>query len=176
MGYFSSIINRRSRADAGPAGKPGDPGRRGWERGFTMLELVCVLALLALITGLVMPGLQRAWKRERDRASLRQLAIALRTARSEAATRRQRVRLFLDLQTGQYRLEGSPQVGELSGMRLSEASLVWQDPFKRNGYIAFYGDGCSSGGKLTLIDTAGQRHLLEVEIITGKVSLKAGQG
>jgi len=158
------------------AGQPSDPGARPGERGFTMLELVCVLALLALIMGLVMPGLSRAWKRERDRASLRQLAIALRTARSEAATRRQRVRLFLDLKNGQYRLEGSKQQGELSGMRLTEASLVWQDPFKRNGYIAFYADGCSSGGKLTLIDTAGRRHLLKVEVITGKVGLKAEEG
>jgi general secretion pathway protein H len=152
------------------------PPGRFRESGFTMLELVCVLVLLALIMGLVMPGLLRAWQRERDRASLRQLAVALRTARSEAATRRLRVRLFIDLKTGVYRLEGGSQRATLSGMKLTEASLVWQDPFKRYGYFAFYADGSSSGGHLTLTDPAGQKHILEVAVITGRVTLRDEAG
>lgn len=143
------------------------------ERGFTLLELICVLALLALLTGLVLPGLQRSWQRGQARASLRQLAATLRLARSEAATRHRRLRVFLDLDSNRYRLEESDRQGELTGLRLTQASLVWQDPFKRQGYIAFYGDGSSSGGNLALVDSTGRRHLVEVEIITGKVSLKA---
>jgi general secretion pathway protein H len=166
---LASLTGRRLDRGAGPPGRP-------CERGFTMLELVCVLMLLALIMGLVMPGLLRAWQRERDRASLRQLAVALRTARSEAATRRLRVRLFIDLKTGVYRLEGGTQRASVSGMRLTEASLVWQDPFKRNGYFAFYADGSSSGGHLTLVDPAGQKHIVEVAVITGKVSLRDEAG
>lgn len=155
-----------------PQAAPGR-GKRGPESGFTLLELVVVLALMALILGLVLPGLQRSWKRERDRANLRQLAVVLRTARSEAATLRQRVRVFLDVNSGRYRLEGSQRRGQVTGMRLAEAHLVWQDFTKRQGYIAFYGDGSSSGGKLTLVDPTGQRQVLEVEVITGKVTLKA---
>jgi general secretion pathway protein H len=167
-----------------PMGYPcGTPSRFtlrcGWgrpvspESGFTLLELVVVLGLMALIMALVLPGLQGSWKRERDRANLRQLAVALRTARSEAATRRQRVRVFLDVETGQYRLEDSNRGGQVTGMRLDEAQLVWEDSTKRLGYIAFYGDGSSSGGKLTLVGAGGQRQVLEVEVITGKVTLKA---
>jgi type II secretory pathway pseudopilin PulG len=132
------------------------------------------MALLALILGLTLPALLRSQKQEQDRAVLRQLAGVCRLARSLAASQRQRVRLFLDLRTGSYRLEGTSQGGELAGIRLAEAHLVWLDPEKRRGYIAFYGDGSSSGGLLTLLDRRGRRHVLEVEVITGKVSLKAG--
>jgi hypothetical protein len=81
------------------------------------------------------------------------------------------VRLFLNLKTGTYRLEGSEQGGTLTGMSLEGASLVWQNPEKSQGYIAFYGDGSSSGGKLALEEPSGRRYLLEVKPVTGKVSL-----
>ena len=81
------------------------------------------------------------------------------------------MRLFLNLKTGRYRLEGSTREGTLTGVSLTDARLVWQNPEKSQGYIAFYGDGSSSGGKLALVEPTGRRYLLEVEPITGKVSL-----
>jgi hypothetical protein len=94
----------------------------------------------------------------------------MRTARSEAVTRGLKVRLFLNLKTGGYRLEGSGPGGTLAGLSLEGASLVWQNPEKSQGYIAFYGDGSSSGGKLALVDSGGRRYILEVKRITGQVS------
>jgi prepilin-type N-terminal cleavage/methylation domain-containing protein len=142
------------------------------QNGFTLLELVVVLALLALLLGLVLPGLQHNIARERDRANLRQLTATLRLARSRAATTRQRVRLFVNPETGKYWLEGTNRRGVLTGMRLGDTRLVWQDRTRHQGYIAFYGDGSSSGGKLALEDSAGRHYDLEVEIITGRVTLK----
>jgi general secretion pathway protein H len=158
--YYSSW--RGARAE-------GDPGRA--QAGFTLLELTAVLALMALFLGLVLPNLLRSWERENHRAALRGLIAALRTARSEAVTGRRKVRLFLNLKTGHYRLEGSGQGGVLTGMGLTDARLVWQNPGKSRGYIAFYGDGSSSGGKLALVEPSGRQHLLEVQPITGKVAL-----
>ncbi len=166
----------RSGVDFVAASPPALPGP-GWprvpkaERGFTLLELTVVLLFMGLIMALVLPGLHNSYQRERDRANLRRLVVALRAARSEAATRSKRVRLFLDVKTGQYRLEGSTQRGQLTGMQLSGATLVWQDDLKRHGYIAFYGDGSSSGGKLGVVDPNGQHYLVEVEVITGRVTL-----
>jgi len=137
------------------------------------LELVVVLALLALMMVLVVPNMYGSWQRERDRASLRQLLATMRTARSIAATRHRRVRVFLDLVAGRYQLEGSPRQGDLSRFRLGEAHLVWQDREARRGYIAFYGDGSTSGGYLALVDRGGKAQVMGVEVITGKVSLRA---
>lgn len=131
------------------------------------------MALLALVMGLVVPGMYGAWHRERERASLRQLMTTLRTARSLAATRHERVRVLFDLAAGSYQLEGTPRSGHLSrSFRLGEANLVWQDRGARRGYIAFYGDGSSSGGRLVVMDPGGNSQVLKVEIITGKVTLK----
>ena len=144
------------------------------QRGFSLLELVVVMALLTLVMGLVVPSMYGSWQRERDRASLRELMTTLRNARSLAANRHQRVRVFLDLSSGRYRLEGTSRAGQLSrNFHLGDAHLVWQDRDVRQGYIAFYGDGSSSGGYLALKDRGGRSQLLDVEIITGKVSLKS---
>jgi general secretion pathway protein H len=143
------------------------------QKGFTLLELVIVLALLALMMGLVVPNMYGSWQRERDRAGMRQLMTTLRSARSIAATRHQRVRVFLDLDAGRYQLEGSARQVDLSKrFRLGEAHLVWEDRQARRGYIAFYGDGSSSGGYLALVDRGGKIQVIDVEILTGKVSLK----
>jgi general secretion pathway protein H len=156
----------------------GTPGRHrlrardiSSEGGFTLLELMAVMALMALLVGLVLPGLMGSWERAGSRANLRKLTSALRLARSEAATQGHRVRVFLNLKNGRFQVEGSKQQGELTGMRLTDARLVWEDQEKSRGYIAFYGDGSSSGGKVVLEEPAGQRHLMEVKPVTGKVHL-----
>jgi general secretion pathway protein H len=142
--------------------------------GFTLLELLIVLALITLVLGLVVPSMYRSLKREKDRASVRQISAVLRLARSTAVTARQRVRVFVDVKAGRYLLEKPRQVGELAGMSVTDPHLVWPGPDRRRGYIAFYGDGSSSGGRLALVGPTGERHLIEVEIITGKVTVKAG--
>ena len=152
-------------------GAGGDAGRA--QAGFTLLELMTVLGLMALLMGLVLPGLLHSWERESNRATLREFTTTLRTARSEAVTRGLTVRLFLDLKTGRYRLEGSNLQGALMGVSLTDARLVWQNPEKSQGYIAFFGDGSSSGAHLALVEPTGRRYLLEVESITGKVSLES---
>jgi hypothetical protein len=129
------------------------------------------MGLLALLMGLVMPSLMRSSERASHRANLRKLASALRAARSEAVTRGVRVRLFLDLKTGHYQLEGSGRQGDLTGMRLVDSRLVWEDQERGRGYVAFYGDGSSSGAELVLEEPNGQRHLIAVKPITGKVGL-----
>ncbi len=145
------------------------------ERGFTFLELLTVLALMALLLGLVAPTFYRGWERERVRAALRDLSATLRVARSVAVTERARTRVFVDLEQGRYWLEGTGRAGKLpGGTRFAQATLVWQDATRRLGYIAFYGDGASSGGHLDLEGPRGRRYTLNVDIITSKVTLGAG--
>ena len=131
-----------------------------------------VLALLTLLIGLVLPGLLKSYQREQERSKIRRFLTILRTARSEAVTRHQRVRLAVDLNTGHYNLEGFAGQGTLNDLRLEDPHLVWEDMDRRQGYIIFYPDGSSSGGKLVIINAAGRQYLVEVDTITGKISLK----
>ena len=102
--------------------------------------------------------------------------MVLRLARSQAATSHQRVRVFLNKENGYYWLEGSNRKGVLAGMRLGDIRLVWEGTDRRQGYVAFYPDGTSSGGKLVMTDLTGRVYDLEVEIITGKVTLRTWRG
>ncbi len=147
--------------------KPGT----GKEYGFTLLELMVVLALLTLLIGLVLPGLLKSYQREQERSKIRRFLTILRTARSEAVTRHQRVRLAVDVNTGQYHLEGFAGKGILN-LRLEDPHLVWEEIDRRRGYIIFYPDGSSSGGNLVIINSVGKRYRVEVDTITGKISLK----
>ena len=146
-------------------------GTGGDQAGFTLLELLAVLFLMALLLGLVLPSLLHSWEREKDRGAMRELATTLRIARSEAGTSGRKVRVFLNLKTGRYRLEGTAREGALTGISLTDAVLVWYNQDKSQGYIAFFGDGSSSGGQLAMMEPTGRRYLLEVAPITGKVSL-----
>ncbi len=152
---------------------------KGWtdrfQKGFTFLELLTVLALMALLLGLVTPTFYRGWERERLRATLRELSATLRVARSVAVTEGARKRVFVDLDQGRYWLEGTGRQGRLPpGSRVAQASLVWQDPSHRLGYISFFSDGASSGGRLELEGPRGGRYVLSVDTVTSKVSLGEG--
>lgn len=131
-----------------------------------------VLGLLTLLIGLVVPGLLTTLQRERQRANLREFMTVLRTARSEAVSRHQRVRLAVDVNTGRYEVEGFAAAGFLIGLSQEQPRLVWEDVERRQGYIIFYPDGSSSGGRLVIMTTAGRQYLLEVDTITGKTSLR----
>ncbi len=131
-----------------------------------------MLAILALLIGLVAPSLYRGLERERFRAALREFNAALRLARSVAVTERLRVRVFVDLETGGWWLEGGGRLGTWPvGARVAQASLVWQDRSQRRGYIAFYSDGSSSGGQLELLDQRGRQYFIRVDLVTSRVDV-----
>jgi type IV fimbrial biogenesis protein FimT len=56
-------------------------------KGFTLLELMLVLAILALLFGLMLPSMQSAIARNRLRMEASQLMSALNLARGEAVSR-----------------------------------------------------------------------------------------
>jgi general secretion pathway protein H len=75
--------------------------RRKGSRGFTLLELVVVLALIGLIATLVAPRLGVLSGVALD-TSARRLATRIRFLREEAALRGRWVRLSFDLREGSY--------------------------------------------------------------------------
>ncbi|MCG3198717.1 MAG: hypothetical protein GHCLOJNM_03221 [bacterium] len=73
-------------------------------RGFTLLELILVFAIMALVIGMSVPALS-SFKRERDLAAASEIAAsACNYARSLAVTTGRRTRLGLDRENGRIDL------------------------------------------------------------------------
>jgi general secretion pathway protein H len=69
---------------------------RGAEAGFTLLEIVCVMAIISILAALILPAIPRGTSRTRLEAFALQTAALLKTDRLAAMQRRMRVATALD--------------------------------------------------------------------------------
>lgn len=127
--------------------------RTGSERGFTLLEVLVVLAIVAVATLIVAPRFvvrEGPSLREAARAS----AVELRRVRDAAVARR--------------RIEPVDPVlvRARTGFRGSVA-------IPGEGLLLFFPDGGSTGGALVLEDR-GERMAVTVDWLTGQVALRDG--
>ncbi|MBV8651167.1 MAG: GspH/FimT family pseudopilin [Alphaproteobacteria bacterium] len=141
--------------------------------GFTLIELMVCLAILAVIIALLPPLLGRA----RDSAALaeaaRSLTASLRETRQQAIATGRAERFAIDLSTGTFR-GGEGKVQHLpGGIGLSLVTTADERLNDRSGAILFFPDGSSTGGGLSLVrDT--RRHDIQVDWLTGRITLATG--
>ncbi len=88
------------------------------QHGFTLIESMVVLALLAVGLGLGLPALDGVLERQRIQTSLHLLSADMAMARSSAIMRREAVVLC----------PGHPRVGCVPGSDWSDGWLVFRDP------------------------------------------------
>lgn len=141
------------------------------EAGFSLLELIVVLGLLAMmVSGAVLTS-----RKPGTRAGLplvtAQVIVDLRRARSAALSGDRMVALILDPSNHGYRIDGRsvtlPNSAVLS-LRRSQSSAGSKTA--EIGQVAFFPDGSSTGGTLTVATSAHDADVLEVEWLTGTVS------
>lgn len=142
--------------------------------GFTLLEVIVVLAIGATIYALMLGVPMRGASSADLKSAARTLASGLRQAQTTAMATRRDATLTLDLESREFLLPGEKQARKLPGgidLKLYTAqSEVSSD---RRGAIRFYPDGSSTGGRVTL--ASGERKLLvDVDWLTGRVSIKEG--
>lgn len=121
----------------------------GRQAGFTLLEMLAVIALIAVGVAVVSFSLGRGLDSLRVREAGRELSLALRTARAKAITEGQPARVQFDLRRRLYQVPGQPPRAWPAGMDLRLTSAAALGTGER-GAIAFYPDGSSSGGNVRL--------------------------
>ncbi len=128
------------------------------ESGFTLLEMLVVLAVLGLMAGLVIArGPMRSAGLD-SRMAANQVAGLLRGARSEAIAADRPVIVAIDSATGTVRVGAAAP----RSVGASIGSLT--------GPLVFLPDGSSRGGSLT-IGSATARKRVTVDWLTGRVSI-----
>jgi prepilin-type N-terminal cleavage/methylation domain-containing protein len=87
--------------------------------GFTLLEMLVVLALLAMVYALIPPMIAVGGSTTELKAGARQVAAGLRKARSQAIVSRGEATLTLDVEARSFRLSGDDKPRNLPRQRKS---------------------------------------------------------
>ena len=142
-------------------------GTRRTSAGFTLLEILLVLALVAGAMTMMAAAFTRGSDGPRLWAATAQMANGLRDARARAMLE-QKVQRF-ELEPAAHRWQaagGKPQpVPEAIALSMSTAAEL-RTP--RGGAILFFPDGASSGGRIELSQGT-QAWRLDVNWLTGQV-------
>ena len=142
---------------------PGDRGRQG---GFTLIELMVVLAILSLVIAMTVPFLTGRTAAGALPAATEEIRAALRAARSAAIAEGRTVAFRADpaggywLDRQHYPLAAS--AGPNSPLRIAITGSAG---------IAFFASGGSSGGRIR-IEAVGNWRDIDVDAVTGRPILR----
>ena len=140
--------------------------------GFTLLELLVVLAILGLALAVAVPAFDRLAPGFSLQATVRDTASMLREARGLAIVRNREVAVVIDLDARTVGIEASNEVVRIDGdLGISLFSAAEERIGQGAGRIRFYPDGSSTGGRIGL-SSGGRRYDVTVSWVTGGVGIR----
>ncbi len=141
-----------------------------FKAGFTLLELIVVLAILALGFAYVAPNFAKTLESVRFRSTVREVALELKRARGQALSQGKEVVFWVDVNRAQFGVDqdGSKRLPEIVELTLDTAETELLGPGR--GGIRFFPDGSSTGGRIVL-RFGGQARRIDVNWLTGRVSI-----
>lgn len=174
------------------------PENRSRDAAFTLMELMVVLALIAILSAAILPEMRGSFEDAVLRSSARQVVDVFGVANARAVSLSQAHRVRFEPAAGRYSVEaqsGRPMRGapfrgvpDLTGgsgtldprvhieIRPSGGSLPGPDTKSAEGSadsIAFYPDGTSDAAELRLQDNSGFALTLRLNPVTARVRVVA---
>ena len=140
----------------------------GYQAGFTLIEMLVVLTILALTTALVVPLVSGGSEGARLQMAAGDLASAFRLTRSAAITRNTDMSLTIDVNKRTF---SSAVVSQRAFAPDIDAKLTYAAGLgtgRSDGGFQFFPDGSSTGGDVTL-SLRGKQTTLCVDWLTGGV-------
>jgi general secretion pathway protein H len=141
------------------------------QRGFTLLELLVVLAIIGVVLALVPGFILRSQPRLDVDVAARAMADALRQARSDAVLQNREQLFALDVEERLFRIDQRAPVQIDKGIEITFQSARSEAMSETIGQIRFYPDGSATGGRIGLA-LDGQQVEVVVDWLTGLVALK----
>ncbi len=137
-------------------------------RGFTLLELVVVLVLVAVATAVVLPSIDQGLKKRQAKQSVLALAAVARDLRRKAIDEGRLKRLTLEPRTNSYLASGGditrlPDTVEIIGITGGEPVG------DRLTQFVFFPNGSLLGGEIELSDRRGSAYVVRMEAMVGRV-------
>ncbi len=146
--------------------------------GFTLLELILVLVVIAVIASLTLPAFSSILTRMEQRSSIKEITTALRYARSKAVSAKIPVVFQAEFENNRYWLE-EPQSGKVTEMKMLSKGIIFREFFDGDDTttdglisIVYFPRGNTSGGALRLSapkeDDQEEWFEIEIDQVTGK--------
>jgi len=149
---------------------PACRARAARQGGFTLIELIAVIVLLAIATAVVTVSFSKSLQSAKVRAASRDLVAALRYTRGQAIVKGKQEVLLLDLDDNSYKAPGKPAVKLPGDMELRLTTAEQEQTGSNSGGIRFFADGSSTGGNIAILQ--GQREWrINVAWLTGEIAL-----
>jgi general secretion pathway protein H len=141
-------------------------------RGFTIVELLVVLAIAAVMMAAVPPLISAVFPGVELKAAARQTAASLRLARETAIRTGTDATLVVNVQERTLELPGSRTVALPHRLRLRLDAARREQIDEDRGAIRFFPDGSSTGGVVVLARAdAHSGYQVGVNWLTGRVRL-----
>jgi general secretion pathway protein H len=144
-------------------------------RGFTLLEMIVVLLIIATMATLLGTSIVGRLDSVKVSTAARDLTAALRYTRSQAILHREEKYLEVDLEGKTYLAPGRGPVEFPESMELKLLTAQSEVTSDKVGRIRFFSDGGSTGGRVTLI-SGGREWKVKVSWLTGEIEMDDGRG
>lgn len=140
-------------------------------RGFTLVELLVVLAIVAALLAVAPMALQRYRESTDYRDTLRSIAAGLAGARNAAISGGRVVAFSVDLGARRYGVDGG-QSRELPEGLVVRATVADTDLADNVARIRFFPGGNATGGSIEVIRPSGTGARLRTDWLDGRVSFE----
>jgi len=147
----------------------------GKDRGFTLVELMVVLVIIALVMGLVVTSMSRSISGAEARSASRQLVASLRYTRARAIIDKSEQVFQVDTENRSYQAPGRKQVTLPQGVDVKITTARSEITSEAVSGIRFFPDGGSTGGHIELM-VNGREYRVNVAWLTGEASLERIEG
>lgn len=145
--------------------------RGSGERGFALIEILCVLAIIGLLAAIVLPAIPRATTRAKLESYSVQIAALLKADRNAALRRQIQVATQIDAAARSIRSGATGRVIRLPDDVSLDAMLASRCADRNAGRsIDFFPSGMSCGGVLALA-RPGMGFEVRVNWLTGGVDI-----
>lgn len=142
----------------------------GTQRGFTLIEMIVVLAIMGLALAMVAARGPLGLQTLSARAAANELASGFRQARARAIADNRPVAVSIDLAGHRWRIGTDRPTGLPANMEIAVVTVAGQTVGGTAAAIRFLPDGSSTGGRVELKDGP-RRMRIGIDWLNGRVSV-----
>ena len=142
------------------------------EAGYLLLELLVVLAILALALGLALPNHRSSGATLEPRTFAMRLASELRLARTTAMLRAREVVFEFNGKGRLALIDGSQRIPLPATLSVTVVGTRAREADSTDARLVFFRDGSSTGGEIS-VRGGGVAHVVSVDWLTGTVRVEA---